>query len=426
MDIICIGLNHTTAPLSMRERVAFSEAEIESSVPTLLQRLKPQEKGAICESLILSTCNRMEIYAVAENGNVILPNLLSLLAEIKGVAKSELEAYTYSFLGDEATAHAFRVTAGIDSMVLGETQIAGQVKKAVLTSRKAGGLGLFLNRLFQEAFSTAKLVRSHTAIGRNTVSLSAAAVRLAQRLFGDLSKRNVLYIGAGEMIELCAAHFSAQHPAHITVANRSLDRGQSLASKFGGKAVRLQDIPNQISQFDIIVSCTASSLPIIGLGMVVRAVKERHHEPICIIDLAVPRDVEPEVSDLSDVFVYTIDDLGRVVQAGKESRSGALQKAEELVKERIQQFAQWKETRESVPAIITLRERAKALADEELQRAKKALAAGTAPEKVVERLTHALTNKFAHAPTVYLREAAKRTASERKKDVADFYRPRQS
>ncbi len=263
MDIFCLGLNHTTAPVAIRERVAFSETESESCVRTLLTRLKGRESGALKEALILSTCNRMEIYGVAEDCTRVLPLLTDFLSETKGVTTRELEPYLYTFTGEQAVLHAYRVVSGIDSMVLGETQIAGQTKKAVQHSRKAGGLGLYLNHLFETAFSTAKLVRSHTTIGRNSVSLASAAVRLAERLFGDLSQRRILYIGAGEMIELCAAHFGARNPKEITVANRSLNRGQALAARYKGTAIRLQDLPDVISHYDIIVSCTASALPIL-------------------------------------------------------------------------------------------------------------------------------------------------------------------
>ena len=422
MKLICLGLNHTTAPLAMRERVAFAESDLVASLKALLTRLGDKTSGAFKEALIVSTCNRMEIYGAVEDEKAALDSLLNYLAEAKNIPARELEAYIYSFEGDDAVAHACRVVSGIDSMVLGETQIAGQVKKAVAKSREAGALGLYLNRLTQIAFTAAKHVRSHTAIGRNSVSLSSAAVRLSERIFGDLSQRRVLYIGAGEMIDLCAAHFGAKHPKEITVANRSIERGQALASRYGGTAIRLQKLPEVISHFDVIVSCTASSLPILGLGMVARAVKERHHEPLCIIDLAVPRDVEPEVRELNDVFVYTIDDLGSVVSAGKVSRSQALEKAEALVADCVKTFSQWKKSRETVPAVLKLRERAKALSETELARAKKSLKKGVDPELVLEHLARNLTKKFAHDPTVYLKDAAK--DENEKQSVAEFFRPR--
>jgi len=425
MDLICLGLNHTTAPLSVRERVAFAGEEIATSIETLRQHLGTKASGALSECLILSTCNRTEVYCACEDAEALFAPLLQLIAEMKSISTDEFEAHSYHFIGKQAARHAYRVVSGIDSMVLGETQIAGQVKKAVQQAREARGLGLVLNHLFQSAFSAAKIVRSKTAIGRDSVSLSAAAVRLAQRLFGDLASRSVLYIGAGEMIELCAAHFGAQHPKSITVANRSLDRGQALAARYGGKAIRLRDLPNAIAQFDIIVSCTASALPIIGLGMMARAVKERKHEPVCVVDLAVPRDVEAEVEDLDDVYVYTIDDLGSIVQTGKENRANALKQAEELVDKQVESFVRWKDTREAVPEIITLRERAQAIGQKELAEALRMLSRGEKPEVVLERLSRTLVRKFSHDATVFLRNNTSHDdVDSARKTIANFFRQR--
>ena len=315
MQLLCLGLNHTTAPLSVRERVAFGPDEIGPSLHALRDRLAGSSEGALSEAMILSTCNRTEIYCAAEDAEKAAQSLTHFIAETKAVSLAQLEPHLYRYTQCDAARHIFRVVCGIDSMVLGETQIVGQFKKAVAAARENKTLGLMLNHLFQEAFTTAKNVRSHTAIGSNSVSLAAAAVRLSMRLFGSLEKERILYVGAGEMIELCAAHFGAQKPAAITVANRSIERGQALAARYNGTAMRLQDLPEVIADYDIIVSCTASALPIIGLGMIERAVKKRNHRPICIIDLAVPRDVEPEVARLDDVYVYTMDELGAVVQS---------------------------------------------------------------------------------------------------------------
>ena len=244
----------------------------------------------------------------------------------------------YAFEQEEAARHTFRVASGLDSMVLGETQIVGQMKKAEKIARTAGGLGVMLNHLFQSTFTVAKEVRTATAIGANSVSLAAAAVRLALRLFGSLEQERVLFVGAGEMIELCAAHFSAQHPKSITIANRTLERGQVLARTVHADAIRLADLPDSISQYDIIVSCTASALPIIGLGMIERAINERRHRPMFIVDLAVPRDVEPEIDRLDDVYVYTVDDLGKVVSEGLHSRQAAIAQAETIIGLRVTDF----------------------------------------------------------------------------------------
>ena len=340
---------------------------------------------------------------------------------------TDLQPHVYVYEQSEAARHVFRVVSGIDSMVLGETQIVGQFKKAVATARDVKGLGLMLNHLFQDAFTVAKEVRSSTAIGSNSVSLAAAAVRLSLRLFGNLSDSNVLFVGAGEMIELCAAHFSAQQPRSITVANRSLERGQNLAARYNGKAMKLQDLPQVISNFDIIVSCTASALPIIGLGMIERAVKERRHRPICIVDLAVPRDVEAEVARLDDVYVYSMDELGAVVESGKESRKAAVVKAEVIISMRVQAFEKWLEMRAAVPAIARIRNRAEKTRAELTHKAIKQIEKGEDPAVVIDLFGKAFMHKLLHDPTVLLRNAEGLTSEEREHMtmiVGHFFSPR--
>ena len=316
MQLLALGLNHTTAPLAIRERVAFGPDEVADFVSHLLSRCCESARGGIHEAAVLSTCNRTEIYAAVENIEQARESILSHIVDVKAVERRELEPHIYQFNQEEAARHTFRVASGLDSMVLGETQIVGQMKKAEKMARDCHGLGVMLNHLFQSTFTVAKEVRTATAIGANSVSLAAAAVRLALKLFGTLEKERVLFVGAGEMIELCAAHFAAQKPLSITIANRTLERGQTLARTVHAEAVRLADLPDTISRYDVIVSCTASALPIIGLGMIERAINERRHRPIFIVDLAVPRDVEPEVERLDDVYVYTVDDLGKVVALG--------------------------------------------------------------------------------------------------------------
>jgi glutamyl-tRNA reductase len=304
-----------------------------------------------------------------------------------------------------AVRHAFRVASGLDSMVLGEPQILGQMKQAEKLARSAGGLGLMLNHLFQRTFAVAKEVRTTTEIGTQSVSMAAAAVRVAQRIFGNLNGEHILFVGAGEMVELTATHFAAQHPKSITVANRTLERAQALAHRFHANAVKLSELPDTIARYDIVVSCTASSLPIIGLGMIERAIKSRRRKPMFIVDLAVPRDVEPEVSRLDDVYVHTVDDLGRIVQTGSETRQAAVAQAEAIIESRVRDFEEWIKSRRAVPVIQDLRTRADALRRRELERALKQLARGEAPESVVEHLSQALTNKFLHDPMSTLREA---------------------
>ena len=360
-------------------------------------------------------------------GDLAQGALEAFLAEEKGLRLTELTPHTYALVDNDAVRHAYSVASGLDSMVLGETQIVGQFKKAVQMAREAKGLGLMLNHLFQDAFTVAKEVRSTTAIGSSSVSLAAAAVRLSTKLFGRLTSSNILFVGAGEMIELCAAHFSAQSPKSITVANRSIDRGQNLAARYNGRAIRLQDLPEQIADYDIIVSCTASALPIIGLGMIERAIKERRHRPMCIVDLAVPRDVEAEVSRLDDVYVYSMDELGAVVQSGRESRQAAVIEAESIITMRVQAFEAWLAMRAAVPAISRIRSRAERMRLDLVNMAAHQIEKGADAKEVLDQLTRTLTHKLIHDPTVLLRDAEGLTQQEREHMttiVGHFYESR--
>lgn len=403
MQLLALGLNHTTAPISVRERVAFGPDEIAETIAHLLERYVGLPQGGIREAAVLSTCNRTEIYVACEDPAAARASVLSFIANRKGVALSELEPHIYAFEQEEAARHTFRVASGLDSMVLGETQIVGQMKKAEKIAHDCHGLGVMLNHLFQSTFTVAKEVRTATAIGANSVSLAAAAVRLALRLFGHLRDENVLFVGAGEMIELCAAHFAAQQPKSITIANRTMERGQTLARTVHAEAIRLSDLPEKIAKYDVIVSCTASALPIIGLGMIERAVAERRRRPMFIVDLAVPRDVEPEIDRLEDVYVYTVDDLGKVVSEGKQSRQAAIAQAETIIGLRVTDFVDWLRLRAAVPTIQSLRDRANYIRDDELSRALRHLHHGDSPEEVLEMLAHGLTNKLLHDPTILLR-----------------------
>ena len=305
----------------------------------------------------------------------------------------------------EAVRHAFRVASGLDSMVMGETQILGQMKDAVRAADEAGGMGTYLHQLFQRTFSVAKEVRSTTEIGAHSVSMAAAAVRLSQRIFDKISEQNVLFIGAGEMIELCATHFAAQNPKSITIANRTMERGEALAHRFNGKAIRLAALPEQLANFDIVVSCTASTLPLLGLGLVERAIKVRRHKPMFMVDLAVPRDIEFEIARLDDVFLYTVDDLGQVVQTGLESRQAAVAQAEAIIETRVQSFMHWIDDRAMVPVIQDLQENSESMRLFELERAKKMLARGDDVDAVLEALSRGLTAKFLHGPQQALHRA---------------------
>jgi glutamyl-tRNA reductase len=422
MQLLTLGLNHTTAPLAVRERVAFVPEEVGLTIGRLRERLSQPSGGRVSEAAIVSTCNRTELYCAADEPERAQQALQEFVAAEKQLSLDELQRHTYVLPQASAVRHAFRVASGLDSMVLGEPQILGQMKQAERLARSAGGLGLMLNHLFQRTFAVAKEVRTTTEIGTQSVSMAAAAVRVAQRIFGNLGGENILFVGAGEMIELTATHFAAQHPKSITVANRTQERAQALAHRFHANAIKLAELPDTIAHFDIVVSCTASSLPIIGLGMIERAIKSRRRKPMFIVDLAVPRDVEPEVSRLDDVYVHTVDDLGRIVQSGSESRQAAVAQAEAIIESRVRDFEEWIKARRAVPVIQDLRTRADALRRRELDRALKQLARGDAPEAVIEQLSQALTNKFLHDPMSTLRDAGDEAEAARMQALlARFY-----
>ena len=418
MNLIAVGLNHTTAPLSLREKVAFAPDQIGQAVVAArswFNREASSSNHPFCvEAAILSTCNRTELYAVSGDENAI-DATAHFLADFHQLSHAELRPHLYTLPQDDAVRHAFRVASGLDSMILGEPQILGQMKDAVRQADAAGGLGTYLHQLFQRTFAVAKEVRSTTEIGTHSVSMAAAAVRLSQRIFDKISEQHVLFIGAGEMIELCATHFAAQHPKSITVANRTMEKGEALAHRFNGNAIRLAELPQCLHQFDIIVSCTASSLPIIGLGLMERAVKTRRHRPIFMVDLAVPRDIEPEVAQLDDVFLYTVDDLGSVVQTGLENRQAAVAQAEAIIETRVQSFMHWVDGRIVVPVIQDLHESSEAMRLLELERAHKMLARGDNIEVVLEALSKGITAKFLHGPQQALHHA---TGDERAHLVA--------
>ncbi|MYM33093.1 glutamyl-tRNA reductase [Duganella sp. FT50W] len=404
MQLLAVGLNHHTAPVSLREQLAFAPDQLGQAVVAARSWFERIDHRGGDEAAILSTCNRTELYAAST-----VPDPLDagahFLADFHQLNYSELRPHLYMLPQHDAVRHTFRVASGLDSMVLGETQILGQIKDAIRTADEAGGLGTYLHQLFQRSFSVAKEVRSTTEIGAHSVSMAAAAVRLSQRIFDKIAEQNVLFIGAGEMIELCATHFAAQNPKTLTIANRTLERGEALAHRFGGRAIRLADLQDKLHNYDIVISCTASSLPLIGLGMVERAIKARRHKPMFMVDLAVPRDIEPEVARLNDAFLYTVDDLGKVVQTGIESRQAAVAQAEAIIETRVQSFMHWVDDRAVVPVIQSLQENSEALRLLELERARKMLARGEDVDTVLEALSKGLTAKFMHGPQQALRHA---------------------
>ena len=407
MQLLALGLNHTTAPIALREQVAFPADQISQAVAAARAWFGKEGKLGD-EAAILSTCNRTEIYtASAQPGaaDSILDSTAHFLAQYHRVSHATLRPHLYALPQRDAARHAFRVASGLDSMVLGEPQILGQMKEAVRQAEAAGGLGTYLHQLFQRTFAVAKEVRSTTEIGAHSVSMAAAAVRLSQRIFDSIAGQRILFIGAGEMIELCATHFAAQHPKSITIANRTAARGEALAHRFHANSITLAELPTQLANFDIVVSCTASTLPIIGLGMVERAIKARRHKPIFMVDLAVPRDIEAEVARLDDIFLYTVDDLGAVVQTGAQQRQAAVAQAEAIIETRVRSFMDWVDHRAFVPLIQDLQQSSEAMRLAELERAHKLLARGESIEVVLDALSRGLTAKFLHGPQQALQHA---------------------
>jgi glutamyl-tRNA reductase len=394
MALYALGLNHQTAPLAVRERVVFH-------VERLREALGEMTRGLAQEAAILSTCNRTELYFAGERPGAAA----EWLAQFHRLNPQELSQYLYTLPSERAVRHAFRVAAGLESMVLGEPQILGQMKQAARAAESAGTLGTLLHKLFQRCFAVAKEVRSTTPLGASSVSMAAAAVKLAARIFPSLKDQHVLFIGAGEMIELCATHFAAQAPARIAVANRTVERAQRLAQRFNGSALELKSLAEQLHEYDIVVSCTASSLPILGKGLVERALRARRRRPMFLVDLAVPRDIEQEAAELEDIFLYTLDDLSQIVAENLDARRAGLEQAEAIIDTQVGQFMHWMDARANVPLVLGLREHAERSRRHELERALKRLQQGEAPAQVLEALSQGLTNKLIHAPTQALRDS---------------------
>ena len=396
MQLTAVGLNHQTAPLSIREKLAFAAACLPEAVRNLAR------SNAATEAVILSTCNRTELYCVGDSEEII-----RWLADYHSLPIEEIRPYLYTLDMQETVRHAFRVACGLDSMVLGEPQILGQIKDAVRVAQEQESMGKKLNALFQKTFSVAKEVRTDTAVGENSVSMAAASVKLAEQIFPDIGDLNVLFIGAGEMIELVATYFAAKNPRLMTVANRTLARAQELCDKLGVNAdpCLLSDLPAILHDYDVVVSSTASQLPIVGKGMVERALKQRQSMPLFMLDLAVPRDIEAEVGDLNDAYLYTVDDMVNIVQSGKEARQKAAAAAEALVSEKVVEFVRQQQGRQSVPLIRALRDEGEKARKQVLENAMKQLAKGATAEEVLERLSIQLTNKLLHSPTQTLNKA---------------------
>ena len=397
MPLLAIGLNHTTAPVSIRERVTFGPDIVVGALRSLT------EQPGVREAVILSTCNRTELYCESECDVEELTR--EWLAGFHGLAIEDIAPYLYSHQGRQAVDHLLGVASGLDSLVLGEPQILGQVKSAFQTASDAGRTGKFLTRLFQHAFATAKQVRTDTAIGDSPVSVAFAAVSLARQIFADLSQQTAMLIGAGETVELAARHLAQNGIGRIIVANRTISRAEELANQFDAYAVSLAEIPTHLADADIVITSTASPVPILGKGTVESALKRRRHQPMFMVDIAVPRDIEPEVSGLEDVYLYTVDDLDEVIQDNLRSRQDAAAQALEIIEFQVDEFIGWMRSLDAVDLIQDYRRQASVVRDEVLQKALRMIEAGKPADEALAFLANTLTNKLLHTPSTQLREA---------------------
>lgn len=403
MKLTVIGLNHQTAPLAIREQLAFAAAALPEAVRDL-------SVNAAAEAVILSTCNRTELYCVGDAEMII-----NWLAHYQGVNAADIRPYLYTLGCSETIRHAFRVACGLDSMVLGEAQILGQMKEAVRIAREQGSISTWLNALFQRTFQAAKEVRSLSGVGDNVVSMASAAVRMAEQSVGDIGSLNVLFVGAGEMNESVATYFAAKQPRSLMVANRTLTRAANLCSKLGNgaQACKLEALPEILHRYDIIISCTGSELPVITREMMARAAAQRlgslktsdASKKQFMLDLAVPRDIEAEVAQLPTIVLFTVDDMAERVAHGKEARAAAAAQAEAMVQAKVNEFVAWQQSRQRVPLICALRDEGERARQQVLSHAMRQLAKGTPPEEVLERLSVQLTNKLLHSPTRALNKA---------------------
>jgi glutamyl-tRNA reductase len=391
-----LGINHKTAPVSLREKVAFNEDRLIAALRTLRQ------ESGVAEVVILSTCNRTEVYW---SGSASGAELTQWLERHHG-NNLDLAASLYVHQEQHAVQHAFSVASGLDSMVLGEAQILGQLKDAYRVAHEAGSTGPALNKLFQAAFSAAKRVRSETQIGANAVSLASATVKLARRMYSDLSTQNILLIGAGEMIGLAARHFATAGMKRMVIANRTLQRAQTLAAEIKGYAVDLAQLDKEIAEADIVISCTASPEPLITKAAAAAALKARRRRPIFMVDLAVPRDIDPAVADLEDIYLFSVDDLQQLVDENKQSREVAAGGARLLISEEVTRFLAESRAKDAGPAIRALRQQADAIRQQTLEQARRLAASGKSSDEVMEYLANTLTNRLLHGPTQALRHAS--------------------
>ncbi len=404
MPFIALGLNHQTAPIALRESVAVEAGQLPDALKAL------QALDGVHEAALLSTCNRTEIYAQIDAGAETA--LLQWLSQQHGLSADTLQTYVYEHVDAHAVRHLFRVAAGLDSLILGEPQILGQVKTAWQAAREAHSVHGTLDRLFQQTFSVAKRVRTDTRIGAHPVSVAFAAVRMAQRLFSELNRATVMLVGAGDTIELAARHLSDAKVKRLLIANRTLEHAQTLASQHGGVALPLHDIDRHLFEADIVISATASREPVLNKSMMQSALKARKHKPMFLLDLAVPRDIAADVAELSDIYLYTVDDLEQVIEDNRASRREAANEAEVIIDLQVQHFLAWSQAQGNQNALKTLRSSGEQARDALLEQAREQLLNGQDPKTVLELLAHKLTNKLLHAPTAALRQAALRGDAE--------------
>ncbi len=412
MNLCVFGINHKTAPVEIRERVAFAPETVSDALNHLLVDL------SLREAAILSTCNRTEVYLYGEVSKAALAQWVGAFHSVDG---DQLSACCYQLSGVDALRHMMKVASGLDSMVLGEPQILGQIKSAFVVARDAGSISTGLDHAFRQVFTAAKRIRTETAIGRNPVSVAFAAVGLSRQIFADLGKVHALLIGAGETVELVARHLLENEIAGMTFANRTLSRAEELAESYGADAILLSDIPEQLHRADMVISSTASQLPILGKGAVESALKQRKRRPILMVDLAVPRDIEPEVAKLDDIYLYTVDDLQEVIDENRRFREDEANKAEVIITEEVERWSQHLRVRGASGTIRAFRDGASMLRDVELDKALGALAQGRSPETVLRQLAHGLTNKLLHAPTSRLKQASAGDREEQLRWVHELF-----
>ncbi|MBQ0213925.1 glutamyl-tRNA reductase [Proteus vulgaris] len=400
MTLLALGINHKTAPVALREKVSFSPDTMGDALNNLLQQ--PAVRGGV----VLSTCNRTELYLSMEDKENSHEQLIRWLCQYHQIEPSELKNSVYWHQDNQAVSHLMRVASGLDSLVLGEPQILGQVKKAFADSQNYDSLSSELERLFQKSFSVAKRVRTETQIGANAVSVAFAACTLARQIFESLSSLTILLVGAGETIELVARHLREHQVKKIIIANRTKERAQRLANEVDADVITLSEIDECLSQADIVISSTASPLPIIGKGMVERALKKRRNQPMLLVDIAVPRDIEQDIEKLNNVYLYSVDDLEAIIQHNREQRQAAAIQAEHIVQQESGQFMDWLRAQGAVGAIREYRDSAEMLRAEMTEKAITLIQNGADAEKVIQQLSHQLMNRLIHTPTKSLQQAA--------------------